>query len=82
MDNTVSVLQNNLHQFGDARGAISQMADNIEMQEQYLTSITSSMKEIEEIVYSNTAVSEENTAMAEEMISQAENLNQKIQMFE
>ena len=52
------------------------------MQEQYLTSITSSMKEIEEIVYSNTAVSEENTAMAEEMISQAENLNQKIQMFE
>ncbi|MGN1206364.1 MAG: methyl-accepting chemotaxis protein [Eubacterium sp.] len=82
MDNTVSVLQNNLSRFVEAKGAVSEMTENIHMQGQYLTEITSSMKEIEEIVYSNTAVSEENTAMAEEMISQAETLNQKIEMFE
>lgn len=82
MDNTVSVLQNNLSQFMEAKGTISQMTEDIEKQGKYMTKITSSMKEIEEIVYSNTAVSQQNTAMAEEMISQAETLNQKIEMFE
>ena len=82
MDNTVSVLQNNLSQFMEAKGTISLMTEDIEKQGKYMTKITSSMKEIEEIVYSNTAVSQQNTAMAEEMISQVETLNQKIEMFE
>lgn len=82
MDNTVMVLQNNLSRFMEAKGSISQMTEDIQTQGKYMTKITSSMKEIEQIVYSNTAVSEQNTAMAEEMISQAETLKQKIEMFE
>lgn len=81
MDNTVTVLQENFEGFTSARDAIRKVADVIRSQEQYIESVTASVQEIDEIVKTNTAISEENSAMAAQMTDRAETLNSQINVF-
>lgn len=81
MTNTVEVLQNNFENFVTAKDDISNMADKIEQQGEYMTRLMESVKEIERIVESNTTVSNNNAAMANQMTRQAGVLNMQMQKF-
>ena len=81
MDNTVTVLENNLQGFVAARDEISTVAGVIEMQEEYITKIMGSMGEIKDIVENNTTISRKNTETAEQMTQQTELLNVQIENF-
>ena len=81
MTNTVEVLQNNFKNFVAAKEDIGSMAERIEQQEEYMTKLMESVKEIERIVENNTTVSHDNAAMAEQMTKQAQVLNMQMQKF-
>lgn len=81
MTNTVEVLQNNFKNFVAAKEDIGSMAERIEQQEEYMTKLMESVKEIERIVENNTTVSHDNAAMAEQMTKQAQVLNIQMQKF-
>ena len=81
MTNTVEVLQNNFKNFVAAKEDIGSMAERIEQQEEYMTKLMESVKEIERIVEDNTTVSHDNAAMAEQMTKQAQVLNMQMQKF-
>lgn len=81
MDDTVAVLEKNLQRFVVARDDISNVADVIEKQEEYINHIMDSMGEIEEIVRTNTSISQENTATVEHMTKQTEMLSTQIEKF-
>lgn len=82
MKNTVEVLEKNLQGFVLARDDISNMTKVIEGQQEYIAKISKSISEIEEIVISNTAVSEENSSTAQQMTEQAEQLAEQIKSFQ
>ena len=81
MTNTVEVLQNNFKNFVAAKEDIGSMAERLEQQEEYMTKLMESVKEIERIVENNTTVSHDNAAMAEQMTKQAQVLNMQMQKF-
>ena len=81
MDNTVSVLEENLQGFVAARDDIRAVTQVIEKQGEYISQIMDSMGEIEEIVQTNTSISRKNTATAEQMTQQTEMLNTQIKNF-
>lgn len=81
MTNTVEVLQNNFKNFVAAKEDIGSMAERIEQQEEYMTKLMESVKEIERIVENNTTVSHDNATMAEQMTKQAQVLNMQMQKF-
>lgn len=81
MTNTVAVLKDNLQGFEHAKDEMDKMVTGIEHQEETVTDISNAITEIEEIVVTNTAVSEENTSTAQQMTEYANVLNDQISNF-
>lgn len=81
MENTVTVLHENMAGFMQASNQISKMADDIRQQENYIVEIAASVGEIEGIVKVNADVSKENSVMADQMTEQTELLNSQISTF-
>ncbi len=81
MANTIEVLKKNLLGFESAKDEIDKMVTGIEHQEENVSVISNAVTEIEEIIISNTAVSQENTSTAQQMTEYAEVLNDQISSF-
>lgn len=81
METTVDVLHKNFEGFVSARNSVSHMAEVLESQQEYISQVASSVVEIDGIIKTNTAVSEENSAMAEQMNEQAIHLDEQLETF-
>ena len=82
MKSTVEVLEKNLEGFEMAKEDICNVTQIIEGQKEYILKISKAVNEIEGIVISNTAVSQENSSTAQQMTEQAEQLAEQIKNFQ